>query len=84
MLILHYGKNTNQKFMLTACLGSHWHIGTGLDASNVFAYVFSEAMLIHDVQEEWFVQQFNSSDYVSTNVEVQKLSEHKKLCSAVK
>ena len=62
--------------MLTLYLDSRWLIDTDLDADDVVGFVPTEAMLIHNVQEEWYFWQSGNNDFVRTNVEIRKLSKH--------
>ena len=62
--------------MLILYLDSRWFIDTDLDADDVVGFVPTEAMLIHNVQEEWYLWQSEFDDFVRTNVEIRKLSKH--------
>ena len=62
--------------MLILYLDSRWLIDTDLDADDVVGFVPTEAMLIHNVQEEWYFWQSDNNDFVRTNVEIRKLSKH--------
>ena len=62
--------------MLILSLDSRWFIDTDLDADDVVGFVPTEAMLIHNVQEEWYLWQSEFDDFVRTNVEIRKLSKH--------
>ena len=65
--------------MLISCLDPRWHIDADLDAANIIGMVHTEAMLIHDVQEEWHVRQSNSSNFVRANVEIRVLGKQKNM-----
>ena len=62
--------------MLILYSDSRWFIDTDLDADDVVGFVPTEAMLIHNVQEEWYLWQSDFDDFVRTNVEIRKLSKH--------